>query len=132
MEAYEEDDHEGFEYEVEAAPPELEDGVKSTVDELKKLNMGTKEDPRPIFVSASLSSQEEKEYRDLLLEYKDVFTWTYTEMPGLHPQVAVHRLAVKPEARPIKQLTRHFRMEVQTQIKEEVDKLIAAGFIREV
>ena len=72
--------------------------MKSRVDELKKLNLGTEEDPRPIFVSASLSSQEEKEYRDLLLEYKDVFAWTYTEMPGLDPQVAVHRLAVKPEA----------------------------------
>ena len=60
-------------YEVEAALPELEDGVKSTVDELKKINLGTEEDPRPIFVSSSLSSQEEKEYYDLLFEYKDVF-----------------------------------------------------------
>ena len=76
VEAYEEDDHEGFEYEVEAAPPELEDVVKSTVDELKKLNLGTEEDPRSIFVSASLNSQEEKEYYDLLLEYKNVFAWT--------------------------------------------------------
>ena len=68
----------------------------------------------------------------MLLEYKDVFAWTYKEMPGLDLKVAVHRLAVKPEARPIKQLTRHFRTEVQTQIEEEVDKLIVAGFIREV
>ncbi|XP_061999282.1 uncharacterized protein LOC133716611 [Rosa rugosa] len=117
---------------VDEAPPELEDGGQATVDELKELNLGTEEDPRPVFVSASLSPEEEREYHDLLLEYKDVFAWTYKEMPGLDPKVAVHRLAVKPEARPIKQTQRRFRTELLPQIEAEVDKLIAAGFIREV
>ncbi|XP_024172199.1 uncharacterized protein LOC112178258 [Rosa chinensis] len=53
-------------------------------------------------------------------------------MPGLDPKVAVHHLAVKPEARPIKQTQRRFRTELLPQIEAEVDKLIAAGFIREV
>ena len=53
-------------------------------------------------------------------------------MPGLDPKVAVLRLAVKPEARPTKQTQRRFRTELIPQIEAEVDKLIAAGFIREV
>jgi len=39
--------------------------------------------------------KEKKEYFDLLLEYKDVFVWSYKEMPGLDPKVAVHRLSIK-------------------------------------
>ena len=60
------------------------------MDELKELNLGTTDEPCPIFVSALLTLAEEKEYLELLTEYKDVFAWTYKEMPGLDPSVAVH------------------------------------------
>ncbi|KAG9453486.1 hypothetical protein H6P81_006390 [Aristolochia fimbriata] len=53
-------------------------------------------------------------------------------MPGLDPQVAVHKLAVHPSVRPVKQLQRLFRPELVPEIQKEVDKLIAANFIREV
>jgi len=47
--------------------------------------------------------EEEKEYFDLLLEYKDVFAWSYKEMLGLDLKVAVHRLSIKKGASPKKQ-----------------------------
>ncbi|XP_075084754.1 uncharacterized protein LOC142168006 [Nicotiana tabacum] len=72
--------------EVHEAPPQLEDGEQSTVDELKELNLGTLEDPRLTFISALLTTQEEEEYFKLLTKYKDVFAWTYKEMPGLSPK----------------------------------------------
>jgi hypothetical protein len=53
-------------------------------------------------------------------------------MPGLDPRVAVHQLAVKHGARPVKQTQRCFRPELISQIEVEVNKLIQAGFIREV
>ena len=73
------------------------------VDDLKELNLGTKDDPKPIFVSALLSEDEIEEYYQLLLEYKDVFAWTYKEMPGLDPIIVVHHFALKPGTRLIKQ-----------------------------
>ena len=72
------------------------------MDELKELSLGITDEPRPIVVSALLTPTEEKEYIELLTEYKDVFAWTYKEMPGLDLRVAVHRLAIKQEARPVK------------------------------
>ncbi|CAL8152128.1 unnamed protein product [Prunus armeniaca] len=126
------DEEEPFEEEVHDARAALEDGGQATVDELKELNLGTNEDLRPIFVCALLNLSEKESYHQLLLEYKDVFAWTYKEMPGLDPKVAVHHLAVKPGTRPIKQTQRHFRPELLSQIEAEVDKLIAAGFIRKV
>ncbi|KAI5342997.1 hypothetical protein L3X38_010873 [Prunus dulcis] len=80
------DEEEPFEDEVHNAPAALADGGQTTVDELKELNLGTNEDPRPIFSGT----------------------------------------------RPIKRTQCRFRLELLSQIEAEVDKLIAAGFIREV
>ena len=60
------------------------------MDELKELYLGTTDEPRSIFVSALLTPAEEKEYLELLTEYKDVFAWTYKEMPSLDLRVVIH------------------------------------------
>ncbi|KAG9458174.1 hypothetical protein H6P81_002682 [Aristolochia fimbriata] len=114
------------------APAIFEEGGQATIDQLKKVNLGTEDDPRPTFLSASLSVTEEKDYMSLLSEYKDVFAWSYTEMPGLDPTVAIHKLAIKSGVKPIKQSQRRFRPELVPEIEKEVDKLLKADFIREV
>ncbi|GKV49781.1 hypothetical protein SLEP1_g56513 [Rubroshorea leprosula] len=125
-------DSDSSDEEPNPAPEAFEEGGQATTDELKQWNLGTEDDPRPIFLSASLSLEEEVRYVQLLTEYKDVFAWSYKEMPGLDPKVAVHRLAVKHGVRPVKQSQRRFRPDLIPQIEAEVDKLIEAGFIREV
>ena len=74
------------------APQEFEGGGQATVDELKELNLGTNEDPRPIYVSMHLSLSVKKCYFELLLDYKDMFAWLYKEMSSLDPKVVVHQL----------------------------------------
>ena len=108
------------------APSQLEEGVKATIDPLKEVNLGTDEDPRPTYLSAFLEVEEEIAYMDILKEYMDVFGWSYKEMPGLDPKVAVHQLAVKNGARPVKQAQRRFRPELVPLIENEVNKLIEA------
>ena len=39
--------------------------------------------------------EEEKGYFHLLSEYRDVFAWSYKEVCGLDPKVAVHNLAIR-------------------------------------
>ena len=104
-------------------PRAIEDGGQAPIDELKELNLGTSEEPCPIYVSSLLTPEEESKYFELLMEYKDVFAWTYKEMPSLDPTVAVHRLAIKQGVRPIKQAQRRFRLELLPQIEAEVNKL---------
>jgi len=110
----------------------LEDGGQATVDELKELNLRTPEEPRPIYVSSLLTSEEEKEYFDLLGEYKDMFAWSYQEMLGLDPKIVVHRLSIKKGVSPKKQPQRRFRPELIPETEKEVSKLIEVGFIYEV
>ena len=83
-------------------------------------------------MSAFLEIDEEVAYMNILKEYKDIFTWSYKEMPGLNHRVAVHQLAVKNGSRPVKQAQRRFRPDLIPLIENEGNKLIEAGFICEV
>ena len=53
-------------------------------------------------------------------------------MPGIPREVAEHSLHVKPSSRPVKQRLRRFDEEKRRAIGEEIAKLLAAGFIKEV
>ena len=37
----------------------------------------------------------------LLKEFKDVFAWDYSEMPGLDPRLIAHTLNVDPQSKPV-------------------------------
>nr|CAE02825.1 OSJNBa0043A12.30 [Oryza sativa Japonica Group] len=62
----------------------------------------------------------------------DVFAWRPADMPGVPREVIEHRLAVRPGVRPVRQKVRRQAPERQAFIREEVARLLEAGFIREV
>ncbi|PIN24522.1 DNA-directed DNA polymerase [Handroanthus impetiginosus] len=125
-------DSEVSEDEIQEAPPQLEDSGQATVDELKELNFGTLEKLWPIFVSALLSLDEEKKYFDILFEYRDVFAWTYKEILGLDPKVAIHQLGIRHGTRAVKQSQCVLLPDLIPRIEAKVKKRIKARFIREV
>lgn len=61
-------------------------------------------------------------------EPKVVFAWTYKEMPGLDPKVAIYYVAIKQEARLIKQSQGRFWPELRLLSEIEVNKLIKPRF----
>ena len=52
-------------------------------------------------------------------------------MPGLDPEIAVHRLNIKPDAKPIKQAQRRFNLLLKNKIEKKVKKFKDVGLIRE-
>ena len=66
----------------------------------------------------------------LLKEYSDCFAWDYTEMLGLDRSIVEHRLPLKKGFRPFQQRARQMKPEVQLEVKKEIEKMLAAGFIR--
>ena len=71
-------------------------------EKLEEINLGFDlQEPRPISIRSRLSEKEKSELIVLLKEYKDVFTWDYSEMLGLDLGLVVHTLNVDPEARPL-------------------------------
>ena len=51
-------------------------------------------------------------------------------MPRLNPKLVVHTLNVDPEAKPMAQPARIFHTKIEGQIVKEIQKLLAAGFIK--
>ena len=77
-----------------------------TEDKVIQVNLGSQDHLKPIFISESLSLTEREELIVLIREYIDVFAWNYEDMPGLDPQVAMPRLNIKPDAKPVRQQQR--------------------------
>nr|AAX94963.1 retrotransposon protein, putative, Ty3-gypsy sub-class [Oryza sativa Japonica Group]ABA92674.1 retrotransposon protein, putative, Ty3-gypsy subclass [Oryza sativa Japonica Group] len=67
-----------------------------------------------------------------LRDNADVFAWQPSNMPGVPKEVIEHKLMVRPDAKPVKQKLQRFAPDRKQAIREELDKLLKAGFIREV
>ncbi|XP_022858931.1 uncharacterized protein LOC111379723 [Olea europaea var. sylvestris] len=87
---------------------------------------------RKVTIGRGLDTAVMFELLSYLSRNLDVFAWNVEDMPGIDPEVAVHRLNVNPEARFVKQRKRQFALERREVIKDEIAKLVSAQFIREV
>jgi hypothetical protein len=65
-----------------------------------------------------------------LREYVDCFAWNYQEMPSLSRDLVEHRFPIKAVFRPFKQHARRYNPLMCDRIKEEIDRLLKANFIR--
>ena len=83
-------------------------------------------------VGAELEENTKKDLVQFLKKNVDVFAWSHKDMPGIDPRVITHRLNVSSSFKPIRQNKRVFAPERENAIKDEVHKLMAAKFIREV
>ena len=81
------------------------------------------------------TSMEEKTKQDLfqfLKKNMNMFAWSHEDMPEIDPSVITYHLNVSLSYKPICQKRRFFALEWDNAIKEEVQKLVIAEFIREV
>ena len=62
-------------------------------------------------------------------EYVEIFAWSYEDMPGLDPDIVVHRLPTREDCPPVKQKARRMRPDMSEKIKAEVMKQFNAGFL---
>ncbi|CAL2271987.1 unnamed protein product [Prunus armeniaca] len=115
---------------LDFAPAALDDSLPEVEDPLQEINLGTGEDPRPTFISALLKEPLKNELVALLQEFKDCFAWHYHEMPGLDRELVEHKLPIKEGYLPVKQARRRMSMDTELKVKEEIERLLKAGFIR--
>ncbi|RVW75279.1 Transposon Ty3-I Gag-Pol polyprotein [Vitis vinifera] len=98
-----------------------------TADPLQAIQI-SEESTHLTHINSLLTPEEAKSIQ----QSHDVFAWAHNDMKGIHPSVASHRLNVLPTARPIRQRVRRFHPDKQKVIRDEIDKLLEARFIREV
>ena len=85
---------------------------------------------RVVKVGAAAFQELGESLPTLLREFKDVFAFEGEEMPGIGRELAVHKLAVDPNKKPVRQKKRNHGEERNQAAAAEVKKLLDAGFIR--
>jgi hypothetical protein len=82
-----------------------------------------------VFVGVDCSPEEIQIYTDLFKEFRDVFVWSYEEMPGIDLKIVEHEITTYPDAKPARQKLRPFNPKKAIAIKLEVEKFLKTGFI---
>ncbi|GMP35086.1 hypothetical protein CsSME_00007686 [Camellia sinensis var. sinensis] len=72
--------------------------AKPLANEIIAFNVGTKKDPCLVQIGSMLSSEEHERLVALLKDFKDVFAWSYEDMPGIDPEIVQHQIPLNPEA----------------------------------
>ena len=84
---------------------------------------------KPVKIGVKFPKDMKFELIALLKEFKEIFAWSYQDMPGLDTEIVVHRIPVKPEYPPLRQALQRMKSEIILKIKEEVEKQLKAGFL---
>lgn len=62
-------------------------------------------------IGTRLTKEERQQLTTLLLEHKDIFTWSHKDMLDIGEEIIGHRLSVDPKAHSVKQKKRNFSTE---------------------
>ncbi|XP_071906208.1 uncharacterized protein [Coffea arabica] len=111
----------------------LEKGERLETDEgLAEVPVRPDRSELTVKVGTGLGELTRSSLESLLEEYAEIFAWSADDMPGIPTELAVHRLHVDPNARPVKQKKRNFAPERKEVVKSEVGKLLEVKIVKEV
>ena len=120
-------DKETFNYE------ELKQGqVEPIKEETQPINLGTDDEPKMVQMGNTLTASKIDALVTLLKEFKEVFAWSYEDMPETDIDIGQHYIPTDTTKMPVKQKLRRMKPEWTLKIKEEVEKQYNAGFLRVV
>ena len=88
--------------------------------------------PKQVSLGNSLLREKVNSFLSLVHEFFDIFAWLHADMPDISPTMTQYYLNLQKECKPICQKLRRFHPTHQEVIKREVDKLLAANFVREI
>ena len=106
--------------------------VVEPIKALEDISLDENNPKRYTRVGTDLEEKIKKDLVHFLKKNINVFAWSHEDMPGINPSVITHRLNVSPSFEPMRQKKRVFAPKRDNAIKDEVQKLIVAKFIREV
>ena len=106
--------------------------VAEPTEALADISLDESNPERCTRVGVDLEGKIKEDLVQFLKKNIDVFAWSHEDMPGIDPSIITHRLNVCPSFKPVRQKKRVFAHERDNAVKDEVQKLMATKFIREV
>lgn len=106
---------------IKAGP--AEDTISIPVDQMDAIKV--------LQICSHLNGELGKNLVDFLKNKLDVFAWCHADMIGIDPEVMCHHLNIDPTKKRMRQKTRPVSGERAQALKDEVDRLMGAGLIKE-
>ncbi|PKI35060.1 hypothetical protein CRG98_044549 [Punica granatum] len=108
----------------------LENRQLTAVEPTEEINVGTEEEPRILKIGTGLDLTKRARMIEFLMDYQEVFAWSYANMPDLDPSIVKLFLPLDTERFPAKRPhLRRQRAGLLLRIKEEIIKQINVGFL---
>lgn len=107
------------------------DRTASSTGEVENVKISYHGTKRRFQIGKGLSVGRKAQLTEFLKANLDVFAWSHEDMVGIDPRIMQHRLNVSPNYKPVRQKRRSMTTERYAALKEEVDKLLTSGLIRE-
>ncbi|KAL2248154.1 UNVERIFIED_CONTAM: Retrovirus-related Pol polyprotein from transposon [Sesamum indicum] len=98
--------------------------------EYKKVQLAPDEPNKTTRIGANMEG--ELAMIEFLKKNADIFAWSPLDFTGIDPGVIVHRLNVDHQPRPVQQKRRLFESDKNEIIRQEVEKLLKAGYVSEI
>jgi hypothetical protein len=112
------------------APDAFEEGNMANISPTVKIDISIKPGiVEEITIGATCSPEEIIAYKALFQEYQDIFSWSYTKMPGLDPSIVEHQIDTWSDIAHVRQKKHPLHPSKVAAIKAEIDKLHIVGFI---
>ena len=71
----------------ESLEKEMTISQRVKASQLEEMDLGTKDKPRPVNVAKEMPNEEKKAMIELLMNFRDVFSWPYEDMRGMDPKL---------------------------------------------
>ena len=95
-----------------------------------KINISTNLDiVEEIMLGPSCYLKEVTAYKALFQEFRDIFAWSYSEIPGLDPSIVEHHINTWPNVGLVQQKKWPIHPSKVSAVKDEIEKLCTVGFI---
>ena len=77
------------------------EGSKPNIEETEVANLADEgENEKPIKIGVNFPKDLKHELITLLKEFREIFAWSYQDMPGLDTKIVVHNIPIKSECPP--------------------------------
>jgi hypothetical protein len=84
---------------------------------------------KTFYINNDIKGEEREEYARILKDYSDVFAWVPTDLEGIPAELGEHSIDLQEGAVPVRQRQYRLNPRYSLLVKEEIDRLLEAGFI---
>ena len=110
----------------------IEEKTPEIIENLETIELVEGSPKKTTQIGTNLSPETKEGIVNFLKDNLDVFAWSHEDMPGIPTGIIQHCLNVDPKKKPVQQRRSVFSPERNRAVMDEVNKLLAANFIREV